>query len=159
MSAGFLVALALAVATLMAARLFGARLPLRSRATVLTFSEVSFVVVGSAVLAFHCVAMFFTSVAEHVPGAGAVIDDIRALGIASALWYAAPALLVLLGIRRLYRGGVVVAVVALLSVGVTMYDGGPLDRHLFALFVGVVALAATLISLVTLPSRSASRPG
>lgn len=153
-SPGFRVALGLAVALLLAARLLLAGLPLRGRATTLTLSEIGLVGVGLAALTFHCAAMFFTSVAERIPGTGDVIDDIRALGTASVFWYAAPAVLVLVGLRRLHWVALIVLVVALLSVGVTMYNGGPLGQHLFALFVGVVALAATLASLVQPPSRS-----
>ena len=154
-STGFLIALGLAVATLVAARLFLAGLPLRGRATTLRFSEVGFVGVGLAVLTFHCVALFFASVAARLPGTGDVVSDIRALGTASVLWYVAPAVLVLLGLRRLLHWGAqIVTVIVLLSFGVTMLDGGPIYQHLFALFISVVALAAMLASLVEPPSRS-----
>jgi len=107
------------------------------------------------VLTFHCVAMFFASVAARLPGTGDVVSDIRALGTASVLWYVAPAVLVLLGLRRLLHwGALIVTVIVLLSFGVTMYDGGPIDQHLFAPFISVVALAAMLASLVEPPSRS-----
>lgn len=153
-STGFRLALGVALAALLVVRLHLASLPLRGRATTLSFSELGLVGVGLAVLTFHCAAMFFRSLAERVPGAGNVISDIRALGIVSLLWYAVPSLLVLVGLRRLPRVALLVPVVALLFIGVTMYDGGSLDQHLFALFVGVVALAATFATLVRPPSRS-----
>lgn len=147
-STGFLITLGLAVASLATVRLLVPGLPLSGRTTTLRFTEVVVVGVGLAALAFHCVAMFFPDVAERLPATAGAISDIRGLDTASIVWYGAPALLVMFGLRRLHRGALTVIAVALLSVGVTMYNGGPLDQHLFVLFIGVVSLAAVLAVLV-----------
>ena len=60
------------------------------------------------------------------------------------VWYVVPALLVVTGLRRLPSLALAGVVVALLAIGVTMYNGGPLDTHLIAIFSGVVVLAAVL---------------
>jgi hypothetical protein len=98
--------------------------------------------------------MFFTSLAERLPGTATAIQDIRALGTASVTWYAVPAIAVLLGLRRLHWCALGVAALALLSIGTTMYNGGSLYQHLVAIWVGVVLLAAVLATLVMPPSTS-----
>jgi hypothetical protein len=151
-SSTFLVTLGVAVALLFGLRLLLPGLPVRGRAVRLRFVDAAVVVAGSALLVFHCVAMFFTSLAERVPGTATVIQDIRQLGIASVIWYVVPASAVLFGLRRLHGWALGVAAVALQSIGVTMYNGGPLDHHLVTIWVGVVALAAILGTLVMPPT-------
>jgi len=147
----YLVALGLSVASLLGARLFLHGLPWRRHVVMLKFGETVVLGVGLLLLAFHCVAMFFTSTVERVPGTGAAISDIRALGTVSFIWYAVPALLVLLGLRRLHWAALVVVLVALLLVAVTMYNGGPLNQHLLTIFVAVVSMAATLATVARPP--------
>lgn len=160
MSSTFLVTLGAVVALLFGLRLSLPSLPVRGRAARLGLGDAALVAVGSALLAFHCIAMFFTSLAERVPGGSPAIQDIRALGTASVIWYVVPAIAVLLGLRRLHWTGQGVAVLALSWIGITMYNGGSLDQHLVAIWVGVVLLAAVLATLA-LPPRTratAQRP-
>jgi peptidoglycan/LPS O-acetylase OafA/YrhL len=112
---------------------------------------------GSVLLAWHCLAMFFTSLAERVPGTDTAIQDIRALGTASLIWYVVPAFVVLAGLRRLHRGALGVAALALLAIGLTMYNGGSLEQHLVAIWVGVVLLAGVLAVLVLPPKIDAGQ--
>ncbi len=151
MSTAFSVALAVSVAALGGARLLVPGLPLGA-AVRLRPADVAMIAVGLVVLAFHCAAMFFTDLARSLPGTDAAIDAINALGTASVVWYVVPALLVVTGLRRLPPLALAGVVVALLAIGVTMYNGGPLDTHLIAIFAGVVVLAAVLAGLVRVPS-------
>ena len=154
MSATFLVTLGVAAALPFGLRLLLPGLPVRGRALRLRFVDVALLAVGLALLAFHCFAMFFTSLAERLPGTATAIQDIRALGTASVIWYAVPAIAVLLGLRRLHWCPLGVAALALLSIGTTMYNGGSLYQHLVAIWVGVVLLAAVLATQVMPPSTS-----
>ena len=154
MSATFVVSLTLVVLALLAARLLHPALPLRGRATNLRFAEVALIVVGLTTLTFHCGAMFFTTLVARLPGTDAAIDAIRALGTASLLWYVVPACVVLSGLRRVHWGAFTVIGLALLAIGVTMYNGGPVEQHLLAIWFGVVLLAAVVATLVRPPSSS-----
>ena len=157
MSSTFLLTLAAAVALLFALRLLIPALPVPGRAVRLRPVDAALVAAGSVLLAFHCIAMFFTSLAERVPGAGSVIQDIRALGTASVVWYVLPAIAVLLGLRRLPWTALGLAVFALLWIGITMYNGGSLDQHLVAIWLGVALLAAVLAALVMPPKTKAAQ--
>ncbi len=156
MSSTFLVTLGVAVAILFGLRFLLPALPMRGHAVRLRFVDAAALAVGLLLLAFHCFAMFFTSLAERVPGTATAIQDIRALGTASVIWYVVPAIAVLLGLRRLHWVPLGVAALALLSIGITMYNGGPLDQHLATIWVGVVLLAATLATLVKPPRTGAT---
>ena len=154
MSPTYLVTLGVAAALPFGLRLLLPGLPVRGRALRLRFVDVALLAVGLALLAFHCFVMFFTSLAERLPGTATAIQDIRALGTASVIWYAVPAIAVLLGLRRLHWCPLGVAALALLSIGTTMYNGGSLYQHLVAIWVGVVLLAAVLATQVMPPSTS-----
>jgi hypothetical protein len=150
----FLVTLGVAAALPFGLRLLLPGLPVRGVALRLRFVDAALLAAGVLLLAFHCFAMFFTSLAERLPGTATAIQDIRALGTASVIWYAAPAIAVLLGLRRLHWCALGVAALALLAIGTTMYNGGSLYQHLVAIWVGVVLLAAVLATLVMPPSTS-----
>lgn len=156
MSTGFVVAVVVAVLIVAGARFTVRGLPLHGRTTRLTIAEAGLILIGSVTLAFHCGAMFFTELAGRLPGTDAVIHDIRALGTASLIWYAAPAGVVIIGLRRLSLAGLTAVIVALAAIGITMCDGGSLRNHLAAIFVGVLILAAVLAALVE-PPRPAGR--
>lgn len=153
MSAGFTVTLVVAVAIPLAARLLLTGLPLMQRATTLTFVEVALWILGVVGLAFHCGAMFFRDTVQHLPGMEVPVADIRALGPASVIWYVVPAVSVVLALRRLHAVWLLTVCLALVGIGVTMYDGGSLEAHLSAIFVGVVLLSALTATLVRLPQR------
>lgn len=150
---GVVVSLALVVASVIGARFLLPGLPMRGRAVTLTWTEVAVTLYGLAVLTFHCGAMFFTEATQQMPGSDGLIEDIRALGGRSLVWYVVPALLVVLGLRRLPLLAVAAVSIALLAIGVTMYDGGSLETHLVAIFAGVVLLTATFAALVRPPGR------
>jgi len=151
-SFGFLIGLAAVVAVVLGARFVFAALPLRRVAVQVTITDAMLAGVGVLGLAFHCGAMFSRSAVEWLPGAGAVIREIGALGSASILWYLVPALLVLLGLRRQHPVALAVVALALAAVGITMYDGGSLQVHLTAIFITVVILAAVATMLMLPPS-------
>ena len=150
MSPVFLLSLAAVVAVLLGARVLLPALPIRGRARRLSQVDAVLAGAGLAGLAFHCLAMFFRRTVEWVPGADAVTADIRSLGTASIIWYVVPAVLVLVGLRHQHPGALAVVAVALTAVGVTMYDGGPLQTHLGAIF-GTVLVFALVSATVVLP--------
>jgi hypothetical protein len=75
------------------------------------------------------------------------------------VWYAVPAALVVLGLRRQHPAALTAVSLALTAVGITMYDGGSLPTHLTAIFVSVVILASVASTLLLPPwgSRPAFR--
>ncbi len=152
-STTFLLALGASIAALWGARFLAPGLPLPGAVT-LRPAELAMIAVGLVLLAFHCAAMFFTDVAGSLSGTDAAIGAVNALGTASVVWYLVPALLTVTGLRGLPPLALAGVVLALLTIGVTMYNGGPLDTHLIAIFSGVVLLAAVLAWLVQMPSRA-----
>ncbi len=159
MSTSFLLILAGVVVIVLAARFLLAGLPLHGLARSITLPDVALVVVGAAGLTFHCVAMFFRRVVEPLPGVDSAVADIRALGTASIVWYVVPAVLAVLGLRRVHPVAPVAAALAFTAVAVTMYDDGPLDVHLSAIFTAVVVLAVVVAALVIPPSPHLTGPG
>lgn len=150
-SSGFVTTLGLVVLALLVARLVLPGLPLPGRNVTLTRAEAVAVLAGILLLVFHCGAMFFPRTIGHLPGTDSIAHDIRTLGLVSQVWYVVPAALVVIGLRRLPPIPVLVIAGSLLAVGVTMYDHGPLQTHLNAILVAVVALAAALAAMVRLP--------
>lgn len=124
----------------------------------MTIPDLVLAAVGTILLAFHCVAMFFRSLVDPLPGMGSVIEDIRALGMGSMIWYVVPSVLLLLGLRRLHPIALVVAGLSLTFVGITMYNGGTLQVHLTAIFVAVTALAGIAAAMVRPPRQPSSVP-
>lgn len=158
MSTRFLLELVAVVVVLLAARLLRRELPVRGFAARLSTGDGVALIVGTLGLVFHCGAMFFRSRVEAIPGTGAAVRAVDALGGLSVVWYVVAALLVLLGLRRLPRLAVALLALALLAVGVTMYDGGPLHVHLTAIFVAVLLLAAVVFLLALPPWHTHKEP-
>lgn len=150
-SPGFVITLGLVVLALLVARLVLPGLPVPGRSITLTRGETVTAFVGILLLVFHCGAMFFPRTIAHIPGTDSIAHDIRTLGLVSQVWYVVPAALVVIGLRRLPPIPVLAIAGALLAVGVTMYDHGPLQTHLNAILVAVVALASALAAMVRLP--------
>ncbi|MEJ7742107.1 MAG: hypothetical protein WKF73_05895 [Nocardioidaceae bacterium] len=150
--------LAIIVALVFSARLGLDALPLRRLAMPITATGAVLFGVGVAGLALHCLAMFFPSLVEPLPGADVVTAQIRALGTASIIWYVVPAGLVLIGLRRQHPVAIASVTVALAAVGVTMYNGGPLPVHLFAIFVAVLVFAGVAATLLIPPWQRSSPP-
>jgi hypothetical protein len=147
LSPSFALSMIAVVAVVTGARLLLGGLP-RGIARRLPVGDALMGGTGLLGLFFHCGAMFFTGFVTAIPGAQGPADAVNALGAASIGWYVVPAMLVLAGLRRLHWSGLVAVGAALIAVGVTMYDGGPLDLHLAAIFAAVVALAVVAATLV-----------
>ena len=143
---------------ILAARFVMSPLPLRRIAVRVAVVDAAMIGAGVAGLVFHCGAMFFRRTTERLPGAHVAIGAINAMGTASRVWFIVPALLVVIGLRRQYPGGVLVVAAALAAVGVTMYDHGSLRTHLTAIFVAVVVLATVVSVLVVPPWRHVAVP-
>lgn len=154
MSAGFVQTLAAVVVVVLGARVLAAGLPLRRAARRMSGADAGLLVVGIAGLAFHCAAMFFRSRVLAVPGTTAAVNMINSLGTGSIVWYVVSAALAVAGLRRQHRAAVFAAGLALAAVGVTMYDGGPLNAHLASIFATAVVLAGIAAVLILPPWRS-----
>ncbi|MGI8417270.1 MAG: hypothetical protein ACR2P2_13920 [Nakamurella sp.] len=156
----FVVSLAVVVVAVLAARFVLAGLPLRRVAVPMTIVDLVLAVIGVAGLVFHCGAMFFPAVTHRLPGGDGLINQVNAFGTASVAIYVVSAALVVFALRHQHPIPLIVVSLALLAVGVTMYDGGSLHRHLTTIFVAVVVLACVTSTLV-LPAhrrRAAQRP-
>ncbi len=151
MSSRFVVSLLAAVIVVLAARALWAGLPLAKFAKRVTVADTALLVVGIAVLAFHCGAMFFPRLVDPLPLTGAAASDIRALGAASIVWYVVPAILLLIALRRQHVTGQAAVALTLTVVGVTMYNGGSLQVHLAAIYFSVMTLAGVSAALLLPP--------
>ncbi len=158
MSDRFVVVLGLAVLAVLSARLFVPGIPLRSRAGTTTGPDLALLALGVAGLVFHCGAMFFRSTFTHLPGSETPIAQITAMGGPSRIWFAIPAVLVVLALRRRPRIAVALVALALAAVGLTMYDAGPLRLHLTAIFVAALAIAAVVSLLMTFNGLNPDQP-
>ncbi len=144
MSQTFLLGLVAVGVVALGLRLALPSLPLARFARRLSGLDALLVVLGLLGLVFHCGAMFFLSTFRQLPASDAAIHAVRGMGTASQLLYVVPAVLVLLGLRGAHWLPFGLVGLALVAVGVTMYDGGALDTHLSAIFASVVVLAVTL---------------
>ena len=154
MSTTFVLSLIAVVALVMCARLMLGGLPVGHVAKRLSAGDAVMSGIGLLGLAFHCSAMFFSGFVKVIPGAQRPTEAINALGTASIVWYVAPAVLVLVGLRRLHWSGVGAVTLALIAVGATMYNGGPLDVHLATIFAAVSTLASVAATLALPPGAS-----
>lgn len=152
MSTPFVLTLAGTALTLLILRLAVPGLPLRRFTRRLTPLDLLLTVLGVLGLILHCASMFFRPVVAALPGAGDVIGQINSMGTASMIWYAVPALLVLIGLRRQYWVALLLLALSLLAVGVTMYSGTALTTHLVTIFTAGVMIAATVF-LLSAPTR------
>lgn len=152
MSTEYVAGLAVVVVLLLLTRLLVPGLPPKRLATRLTPGDLGLAAAGLAGLILHCAAMFFEPLVSVVPGSAPVITQINAMGPASVAWYAVPSLLLLAGLRRHNTAVAALLAAALLSVGVTMYNGAALWIHLAAIFAAVVVTAA-ILALLTRPPR------
>lgn len=135
----------------LAARALWAGLPIPKFAKRVTVADTALLAVGTALLAFHCGAMFFPRLVDLLPRTGAAASDIRALGAASIVWYVVPAILVLIALRRQHVTGQAAVALTLTAVGATMYNGGSLQVHLAAIYIAVLTLAGITAALLLPP--------
>ena len=123
-------------------RLVVRRLPLEPRPAT-TPRVVGSLVVGLAGLAAHCGAMFYRDLSRSIPGSDGYLFAVNGMGIGSMVLYVLPAVLVVAALRAAPTWADGAVAVALVLVGITMYDGGPLTAHLASILVAVVAIATT----------------
>lgn len=154
----FSVALVVIAVALFATRFTLRAVPLGSRKRAFTYLDLALVTIGTVGLVPHCGAMFYRSALAAVPGSAGYITAVNQMGTASVVLYVIPAALVLIGLRR--QQPVVVALLGLsfIAVGVTMYNHGPLNTHLAAIFASGVVLAATLALFVSRPNTAKAAP-
>jgi hypothetical protein len=94
MSTPYLVTLLVLVATIGMARGLLPVLPSRRVSVRLHAADVVLCILGVLALAFHCGAMFYRSSVQSLPGAAKAVSEIDALGTASIIAFAVPAVLV-----------------------------------------------------------------
>ena len=116
--------------------------------------EIVLSVMGVLGLGFHCGAMFYRSAIQSLPGTQTAVTAINALGMASLVAFVVPAVLLIVGMRRISTPALAIVVLVLGAVGTTMYDGGPLGAHLTAIFAAVTLLALCAATLIGLPQSS-----
>lgn len=153
----FPVTLVAVAAVLLVLRLLVPGLPIAALARPIRGSDAAMAGIGIFGLFFHCAAMFVQRVSE-LPGARRVVAIINDLGPGSLALFVAPAVLLLIGLKGQRSLAWVTLAVSLSTVGVTMYDHGPLATHLTTIFITVLLLSVTGTLLVSgLPPKGASR--
>lgn len=152
MSTSYVVALVVLVAAIGLARVVLPVLPWRRVSVRLHPVDVVLALLGVLGLAFHCGAMFYRSTISSFPGTDTAVAQINALGGVSIVAFAAPAALLIAGLRRISSPALVLIILALAAVGATMYDDGPLALHLTAIFASVTLLALCTATLIGRPS-------
>lgn len=158
MSSVYLLALGGAVILIGAASVIApARLIIYSAAR-LSRPDTVLLTLGLAALAFHCGAMFSRSAFDSVPAFRSAVAGVDALGTASMIAFVVPAVAVVMALRSVRTVVIVLVAAALAVVGVTMYDAGPLDAHLTAIFAAVVLIALATGSGLSNPRISRSTP-
>ncbi len=148
MSTSFVVTLVLLVVAIGMARIVLPVLPWRRVSVRLRPVDVVLAFLGLLGLAFHCGAMFYRSTILLLPGTETAVAHVNALGVVSLAAFAAPAALLIVGLRRISSPALALIALALAAVGTTMYDGGPRATHLAAIFACVTLLALCTATLV-----------
>ncbi|MBG6226451.1 uncharacterized membrane protein YciS (DUF1049 family) [Arthrobacter sp. CAN_A2] len=151
MSASFVLTLLGVAAALLIFRLVVPGLPATGITRRLSTLDLTLTVVGVLGLILHCASMFFRPIVAAIPGSSSVISQINSMGTESMIWFAIPALLVLIGLRRQHWVALILLTGSLLAVGVTMYNGTALSTHLDTIFAAGVIIAATVFLLSTPP--------
>lgn len=108
--------------------------------------------VGLLGLALHCGAMFYQWLIDAIPGTSGYVAVVNSMGAGSIVLYVIPAVLLLVGLRHQPPPARAVLLVALVLVGITMYNGGPLTVHL-------AAIAAAVIIITLIGGLLVGRPG
>ena len=157
MTAAFAATLAGASVLLLLTRLLVPQLPLAGRSVRLSGVDAVLLLGGVVGLAFHCAAMFYRTLFDRIGPLGPLVMMVNEMNAASIILFVVPALLVLIGLRRHYWVAQAVLALTLIVVGVTMYAGSPLNIHLGAIFVAVVALVSHLALFVIPPWQRAAQ--
>lgn len=146
MSTTFLLVLLAIPAVAFALRLTTA-LPSR-RAHTMSGLDLALLVLGAVGLVFHCTAMFFPEQTALIPGTDPAAAAVTDFGTASMLLFVAPSVLVLVALRRVWPPALVVLALTLAAVGITMYNGSPLDLHLSTIAAAVLVLSSVTAGLL-----------
>ena len=157
-SVEYSIALAVVSALIFLARLVLPQLPLKGAAVRLAAGDVALLGAGALGLAFHCTAMFYRRLFDSIPAAAPLVDAVNGMGVASVVAYVIPALLVLIGLRRQHPVALTAMAIALVAVGITMYNSGPLQVHLVAIFISVVVLVGVVSVLAKTPWQGKPQP-
>jgi len=118
------------------------------RALHLHHIECAVAIAALLALGFHCAAMFFSPVVDAVPGLQGPANAIRALGPVSQIAYWAPAVIVVIALRRVWLPAIAAESAALLVVGITMFGPFALAIHLATIAAAVAVTVALGVALV-----------
>jgi len=106
------VALVVLVVAIGLARVVLPVLPWRRASVQLHPVDVVLAVLGLLGMAFHCGAMFYRSTILSLPGTETAVTHINALGVVSIVAFAAPAVLLIMGLRRISSPALALIVLA-----------------------------------------------
>ncbi len=137
------------------ARLSFAQLPFAPLAYRLRPIELLLAVGALVALGFHCSAMFFPAEVEAIPGLEGPAEAVADLGTASQLAYWLPAVVLLVGLRRIWLPALATLTAVLVVVGVTMFWSFGLSAHLAAIAAAVAITIAIAAGLVRAPAGRA----
>ena len=146
MSTSFLLGLLAMPVVAFALRLTTA-LPSR-RARTMPGLDLVLLVLGAIGLVFHCTAMFFPDQTALVPGTDPAAAAVNNFGTASILLFVAPSVLVVAALRQVWPPALVVLAGTLAAVGITMYNGSPLELHLVTIAAAVLVLSSVAAGLL-----------
>lgn len=107
---------------------------------------------GVAVLVFHCASMFFADWVDELPFAAAPAASVRALGVTSQVTYWVPAIVLVIGLRRVWSPALGLLTVTLVGVGFTMFVPHDLTTHLAWLAAAILSVVLVATALVA-PGR------
>jgi hypothetical protein len=148
-------ALSAVVVVAAAARLALRRPLLPSRAAPVPGVQLAVVAVAVVVLVFHCASMFFAGWTDALPGGRPLGEQVRDMGAVSQWAFWLPAVVLLVGLRRIWAPVLLILALVLAGVGVTMFWPFPLTVHLGWIAAAVVTLAGIGSALVRLPRNDA----
>ena len=121
------------------------------RARAIPPGDLAVAAVMAAALVFHCAAMFFADWVDAVPFAEAPAAAVRDLdSLASQLAYWAPALGLVLTLRRVWPPALVLLAATLVGVGYTMFVPHSLSTHLAWIAAATITLVLVVAGFVTL---------
>lgn len=118
------------------------------RALRLHYVERAVAIAALLALGFHCAAMFFSPVVDAIPGLQGPASAIRALGPVSQIAYWAPAVIIVIALRRVWLPAIAAESAALLVVGITMFGPFALAIHLAAIAAAIAVMVAVGVALV-----------
>ncbi|MBA2639404.1 MAG: hypothetical protein H0U77_05320 [Nocardioidaceae bacterium] len=128
------------------------------RARTMPGLDLVLLVLGVIGLVFHCTAMFFPDQTALVPGSGPAAAAVNNLGTASVVLFVAPSVLVAAALRQVWPPALVLLVGTLAAVGITMYNGSPLELHLGTIAAAVLVMSSVAAGLLRLGPQPLPSP-